>query len=68
MRYDVYQSTEPGDSELYSKGVTRDFGTNKIVNFSDGGQYFCSVMPLKVDPDLYDMKKVGHINSNPFTD
>lgn len=48
MKFDVYEyKTHGGVSHLFSKGVTREFGENKIVSFLDGLQALVSVQPLK---------------------
>ena len=56
MEYEVYGSKDSG--ELYSKGVSRAFGENKIVSLKDG-QVFCSVLPLMCDPEDAGLELVG---------
>jgi hypothetical protein len=66
VKHDVYQAEYiKGSPELFSAGVTRAFGTNKIV-FVDGHQIFASVMPLMCDPETDDtLERIGYlVNSN----
>jgi len=60
MKYEVYGSKDSG--ELFSKGVSRAFGENKIVNLKDGN-VFCSVLPLLCDPEAEGLELVGILNA-----
>lgn len=56
-------------NNLYSKGVTRKFGANKIINLyissmdlkSQHDQVFSVVMPLTVNPKKHNLVKFGQI-------
>ena len=47
IKHDVYQYTDGKSNSklLFSRGVTREFGENKVV-FTDGHQIIASVQPL----------------------
>lgn len=57
------------DNFLYSKGVTRLFGENKIINLylssmdlkTEKDKIFACVQPLIVNPRKYKMIKFGYI-------
>ena len=58
IKYDVYEyKPKVGSSTLFSKGVSRDFGENRVV-FVEGHQFVASVMPLH---DSNGLKKIGYI-------
>lgn len=46
---------------LYSDGVTRDFGENRMIKSVEFGDVFSSIQPLKVDPKAHGLKKIGTI-------
>ena len=56
MKYEVYGHKE--SAELFSKGVSRAFGENKIVTINNA-QVFCSVLPLMCDPEAVGLELVG---------
>lgn len=57
-KFNVYEyKSSAGSSTLFSKGVTREFGENKVV-FVDGHQIIASVMPLH---DSNGLDKIGYI-------
>ncbi len=57
-KYDVYQyQTDEGSVSLYSDGVKRDFGENKVV-FIGSKQVVASVQPLY---DPFGLELVGHL-------
>jgi hypothetical protein len=45
----VYRSKS--DSCLFSDGITREFGENRVINLTDGGSIVACVQPLCVDPN-----------------
>ena len=66
MKYEVYGSKDSG--ELFSKGVSRAFGENKIVNLKPyallkDGNVFCSVLPLLCDPEAEGLELVGILDA-----
>tara|TARA_R110000850_G_C9996087_1_gene467939 strand:- start:2503 stop:2727 length:225 start_codon:yes stop_codon:yes gene_type:complete len=59
QKHDVYGYEMKGGSiSFYSKGVTREFGENRIV-FVDGHQMLASVQPLQ---DSNGLKLMGHMH------
>lgn len=57
-RHTVYIDDE---NWLYSNGITREFGQNKVVILNDGESIFSAVMPLLVDPSQYNLIEYGYI-------
>ena len=58
IKHDVYEyNPKVGSSTLFSKGVSRDFGENRVV-FVEGHQFIASVMPLH---DSNGLTKIGYI-------
>lgn len=58
-KHEVYEVVINGSQHLFSDGVKREFGENKVV-FVDGHQIFASVQPLRTTDGL---KRVGHLYS-----
>jgi hypothetical protein len=56
-KHDVYEIVINGSKHLFSDGVKRDFGENKVV-FVDGHQILASVQPLHTTDGL---KCIGHL-------
>ena len=56
-KFDLYEYDHKGSKCLFSKGVAREFGVNKVV-FVDGHQILASVQPLQ-DPN--GLKLIGHL-------
>ena len=46
---------------LFSEGISREFGSNKLIKTEDGDVFLASVQPLKVDPKDFGMQVVGTI-------
>ena len=47
-------------NDLFSDGISRSFGTNKIIK-TDTGSFFASVLPLMVNPSIFEFEVVGTI-------
>ena len=61
MKYNVYGNKEGG--ALFSEGVNRAFGLNKIVRTKDDC-FLASVQPLNVNPEECGMVIVGTIEGD----
>lgn len=60
IKFDVFEyETGDGFRTLFSKGVNREFGENKVVYTGDY-QFLSSVMPCH---DSNGLKKVGYIKA-----
>jgi hypothetical protein len=57
--FDVYSDE---DNWYFSEGVSRDFGSNKLILLTDGTSILRTVQPLKCIPDQCGLIKVGTIN------
>lgn len=57
-QYNVYGV--PNSGVLFSKGITRVFGENKVISCGDNS-WLASVMPLKCDPKEVGFDLVGTI-------
>ena len=56
-KFDVYEyKTTNGSSHLFSAGVSREFGENKVI-YTEDGQLFASVQPLH---DAGGLDLIGH--------
>ena len=58
-KFDVYKYDADGIVTLFSKGIKREFGQNKVV-FTDGHQIFGVVMPLH---DSEGLELIGHLTT-----
>ncbi len=56
-KFDVYEYKVGGVSTLFSRGVSRDFGENRVV-FVDSHQIIASVLPLQ---DSNGLEKIGYM-------
>lgn len=56
-KFDVYEHDCNGSKCLFSEGVKREFGENKLV-FVDGHQILASVQPLQ---DSDGLKLIGYL-------
>ncbi len=56
-KHDVYQYEHNGSKTLFSRGVKREFGENRVV-FVDGHQVLSSVMPLQ---DAGGLELIGYL-------
>jgi hypothetical protein len=61
QKFEVYGFIVNGNQTLFSKGVTRDFGENKVV-FTESNEFLSSVLPLQ---DSGGLEFVGHIYNTP---
>jgi len=61
-KYDVYGCSNGIDGHLFSEGVTRAFGENKIVT-TDDEVFLASVQPIKCDPEDANLIKVGTLEA-----
>jgi len=59
MKADVYGSQ--ADNWLFSAGIMREFGENKIITKNDGTGIFSVVEPLKCNPEECGLIVIGTI-------
>lgn len=59
-KHDVYGGANSLDSSLYSEGVTRAFGENRLVTTKER-TFLASVQPLLCDPDECNLIRIGTI-------
>lgn len=57
MTNNVYRSKL--DSCLFSDGITREFGENRVIKLTDGGTILACVQPLCVNPQ--ELTLVGNL-------
>ena len=61
MKHKVFGHKDTGS--LFSHGVSRAFGENKMITTDDGFVFLASVQPLKVMPFEYGMVEIGVIET-----
>jgi hypothetical protein len=53
---------------LFSDGITREMGLNKVITMPDGGRVLAEVQPLRVDPLASNMIDFGTIECHSVED